>query len=207
MRPGGAGDFVGTFDVDLVDLLPVAVFHLVEGLVTQDASIVHQHIDPAEAVHGLLDDTRAVAHRVVVGDGTATGGADLFHHPVGGRGAGTFAVGGATQVVDHDLGTASGKQQCMGTAQAAASPGDDHHAILQTDRLAHAHGSRQVQVSRVSAANGGQTIKLTQAECRAITQGDGHGAAVRPIAGKPAPTGIAHDVKSMRSRWEPACRR
>jgi len=33
------------------------------------------------------------------------------------------------------------------------------------------------------------------------------GAAVRPIAGKPAPTGIAHGLGAMRSRWELACRR
>ncbi|MNC39934.1 hypothetical protein D3C75_886210 [compost metagenome] len=33
------------------------------------------------------------------------------------------------------------------------------------------------------------------------------GAALQPIAGKPAPTGTAHGLKSMRSGWEPACRR
>ncbi|AHZ79339.1 hypothetical protein DW66_4840 [Pseudomonas putida] len=59
----------------------------------------------------------------------------------------------------------------------------------------------------MSAASGGWTIKLTQAECLAITQHDGYGAALRPIAGKPAPKPTAPASRHALYLWEPACRR
>src|SRR5690606_23020961 len=89
--PGGAGNLVGTLDVDLVDQVPVGVLHLVERLVAQDAGFVHDHVDAAEAVQRALHDLATVGHRVMVGHGFATGGADLGGHLVRGRGIGTFA--------------------------------------------------------------------------------------------------------------------
>ncbi|WOB58095.1 MULTISPECIES: hypothetical protein [Pseudomonas] len=54
----------------------------------------------------------------------------------------------------------------------------------------------------MSAASGGWTIKLTQAECLAITQHDGYGAALRPIAGKPAPKPTAPASRHALYLWE-----
>ena len=144
MRPGGAGDLVGAFDVDLVNQVPVGVFHLVEGLVAQDAGVVHHHIDAAEGVQGALHDLLAVGHRVMVGHRGAARLADFRHHLVRRRGVGAFAVGAAAQVVDHHLGTMLGEQQGMGTTQAAAGPGDDYNLILKTDGVAHAALPRQI---------------------------------------------------------------
>ncbi|MCY1392665.1 hypothetical protein D9M71_75440 [compost metagenome] len=128
----------------LVDLLPVAVFHFVEGLVAQDPGIIDQHIDPAKGIQCLLDNTRPVGHRIMVGQRRATRFTNLRHHPVGRRGAGAFALGRAAQIIDHHPRTVAGKQQGMRSAQAAASSGDNHHFIVQAHRIAHAQHSREI---------------------------------------------------------------
>jgi len=128
--------------VDLVDQLPVGVFHLVEGLVTQDAGVVHHHVDAPEAVHGLLDDFLAIGHRVMVGHCAAAGLADLRHHAVSRRGIGALAMSTATQVVDHYLGAQLGKQQGMGAPQAAAGTGDNYHFVVKTHGITHHRPSR-----------------------------------------------------------------
>src|SRR5690606_27290543 len=79
----------------------------------------------------------AIGHRIVVGHRLATGSADLGHHLVGSRSAGTFAMGAATQVVDHYSGTVPGKQQRMGATETTASTGNDHNLIFKTDGFTH----------------------------------------------------------------------
>jgi len=131
VRPGGAGDFVGAFDVHPVNQVPVAVVHFVEGLVAQNASVVDHHIDTAKGVEGILHNPVTVGDRVMIGFGDAAGFANLSHHAVGGRGTGAFALGGTAQVVDQHFRAMSGEQQRMGTAQPAAGTGDDHDLILK----------------------------------------------------------------------------
>ncbi|MNV97180.1 hypothetical protein D3C71_1922700 [compost metagenome] len=73
-------NFVGTFDMHLIDLLPIAVVHLVKSLVTQDAGIVDQHINPSKRVQCLLDNTLTIGHRIMVGHRAATRFTNLRHH-------------------------------------------------------------------------------------------------------------------------------
>lgn len=82
--PGGPAALVGAVEVHLHDQVPVGVLHLLEGDVAQDARVVQQHVHPAEAVHGRLDDLLAVLHGVVVGHGHAALALDLLNHLVGG---------------------------------------------------------------------------------------------------------------------------
>ncbi|MNO94160.1 hypothetical protein D3C76_857740 [compost metagenome] len=144
-----------------------------EGLVAQDPGIVDQHIDPAKGIQCLLDNTRPVGHRIMVGQRRATRFTNLRHHPVGRRGAGAFAMGRAAQIIDHHPRTVAGKQQGMRSAQAAASSGDNHHFIVQAHRIAHAQHSREIsRNARVSASTGQRTIKRAQGEWQAIRPED-----------------------------------
>ena len=131
MGPGGAGDFVGAFDMHAVHQVPVGVFHFVEGFVAQDAGIVDHHVDAAKGVEGVLHNLVTVGDRVVVGFGDPARFANLGHHTVGRRGIGAFALGGTAEIVDQHLGPVSGEQQRMGPAQSAAGTGDDHDLILE----------------------------------------------------------------------------
>jgi len=131
MRPGGAGNFVGTFDMHPVNQVPVAVVHFVEGLVAQDAGVVHHHVDTAEGIQGVLYDFLAVGDGIMVGFGDTAGFADLCDHTVGRRRIGALALGGTAEIVDQHFGPVPGEQQRMGPAQPAAGTGDDHDLILE----------------------------------------------------------------------------
>lgn len=120
-----------------VDQVPVGVFHLVKGLVAQDARVVDHHIDAPVGVQRLLNDVRAVGHRVMIGNRLATGLANLLHHPVGCGTVRALALGAATQVVDHHSGAMAGEQQGMGTPQSAAGPGHDHDLVFEADGISH----------------------------------------------------------------------
>ncbi|MNO80364.1 hypothetical protein D3C76_715710 [compost metagenome] len=123
--------------MDLVDQVPVGVVHLVEGLVAQDAGVVHHHVDAAEGFDRAAHDVFPVGHRIVVGHRGAAGGADFRHHAVGGGGAGALAMGAAAEIVDHHLRAVAGEQQRMGASEAAAGAGDDHHLVVETQGITH----------------------------------------------------------------------
>jgi hypothetical protein len=108
--------------------------HLGEGLVAQDAGVVHQDVDASPAAHrvghhglhrGLVGDRGAVGHR------GAAGRLDLSHHRFGG-GEG-LALGRAAEVVDHDPRSPRGQCQRMLSAQAPARAGDDGHLAVESD--------------------------------------------------------------------------
>ena len=69
--------------------------HLGEALVTQDAGIVDEDVDPSPCVHGVFDHAfcaLTVRHRAAVGKGFTAGGFDLGNHLLGRLGATTGAV-------------------------------------------------------------------------------------------------------------------
>lgn len=126
----------------LVDQIPIGVFHLVKALVAQDAGVVHQHVDTTEVVQCGLHDPVAVGHRVVIGHGSAAESPDLFYHLVRRRCAGALAVGAAAQVIDHHPRAMTSEQQRVGSTEAAASSGDYHHLIFETDGITHRQAPR-----------------------------------------------------------------
>ena len=65
------GDVQGALQVDVDHRVDRVVIHLVECLVSQDPGVVDQDIDPAEGVHGGVDDGASPCrrgHAVAVGD-------------------------------------------------------------------------------------------------------------------------------------------
>jgi len=69
--------------VDLEYQVPVVVLHVLEAYVAQDAGVVDEHVDTAEALDGSVDDAVAELDRVVVGHGLAAGGLDLVDDDIG----------------------------------------------------------------------------------------------------------------------------
>jgi hypothetical protein len=60
VRPSSAGALVGASDVDLHDEVPVLVLHVLEADVSQNASIVDEHVDSAKGLDGSLDNLVAI---------------------------------------------------------------------------------------------------------------------------------------------------
>lgn len=83
VRPGGAGNLVGTGNVDLHDQVPVLVGEVLEADITENTGIVDDDVDAAESLDGSLDDLVAVLDAVVVGDSLAASGLDLIDNNVG----------------------------------------------------------------------------------------------------------------------------
>lgn len=77
---------VCSFDVDLVDEIPVLLLHVLEADIAQNAGIVDEHIDAPEIVNGRLDDGVSILDRIVVGDGLAACSADRLDDFVCGLG-------------------------------------------------------------------------------------------------------------------------
>ncbi len=73
---------VCSLDVHLHNQIPVLVSHILEADISQDASIVDQHINTTKCIDGRLDDPIAILHAVIVGHGFAAGRADLLDYNI-----------------------------------------------------------------------------------------------------------------------------
>jgi hypothetical protein len=82
MRPRGSCALESTLDMDVIDQIPVLIFHVLEADITQNASVVEEDIDAAEVVNGGLNDALAIFNAVVVGDCLTTSGFDLVDDQV-----------------------------------------------------------------------------------------------------------------------------
>ena len=117
--------------------------HLEEHAVAQDAGVVHEDVEAAEAVDRLLDQVLGsvpVGHVVVVGDGLAAVAANDLRHFLGGPLVGALAPDRAAQVVDDDLGTLLGEQQRLAPPDAVPGTGDDRD--LPVDQTHSKHPSK-----------------------------------------------------------------
>ncbi len=120
--------------VDADDRVELVLAHRDEHAVTQDARVVHDDVEVAEARHGLVDHGLGPgegAHAVGVGHGLAARGGDLVGHGLGRRDVRARSVDRAAQVVDHDLGPERGEEQRVLAADATSAPGDDRDPVLQ----------------------------------------------------------------------------
>lgn len=66
-----------------VNQIPVLVFHVLEGNVTQDTGVVNEDVDAAKVLDGGVDNGLAILDAVVVGDGLTAGLANLFDDLIG----------------------------------------------------------------------------------------------------------------------------
>lgn len=70
--------------MDLGDKVPVLILQVLEGDISEDTSVVDQHVDRAELLHRSLNDLVTELDRVVVGNGLTTGLPDLLNNDIGG---------------------------------------------------------------------------------------------------------------------------
>lgn len=80
--------------MDLVDQLPVLIFHVLEADVPQDAGIIDENVNTAKILNGSVDDLVSEFDAVVVGNGFAPGGFDLFHDQICGLDSARDALAG-----------------------------------------------------------------------------------------------------------------
>ncbi|MGY3080754.1 hypothetical protein ACVWZZ_007162 [Bradyrhizobium sp. LM6.10] len=107
--------------------------HLVEDHVAQDAGIVDDAVEPAEMIGRGLHDLAGgdgFGHRLEIGDRGAAALLDLLDHFLSGGCARTGAVGGATGIVDHDLGAFRRAEQRDLAPDAAPCTGNDDDLVL-----------------------------------------------------------------------------
>jgi hypothetical protein len=150
VRPRGGRHAVRAEHVHAVDEVPVVGAHLGVGDVAQDARVVDHDVDAPEGVERALHDLGAVFDGVVVGDGLAAGGANVFDHLVGRGARATAARVRAAEVVDDHLRAAAREQQRVRATQAVAGPRDDRDLPIEAELVRHS-------VSRNLVACGGDS--------------------------------------------------
>ena len=165
---------VGAVQMHLDDGVPFVQAHLVEKAVTQDAGVVHHHIDATKMIQGCLHDavgTGRLAHAVGVGHGLAAQGLDFVDHLLRGAGIGALTGDGCANVIDHQAGAFARHGQGNVTANAATRARHHHdlaldhaglfcvtHVVLlfnSTFKLCWATGRPPVLCSKSAAPPGG----------------------------------------------------
>ena len=109
------------------DGVEVLFGHVPDGGVAHDPGIVHQDVEPAVGVDGLLDHGAGILEAgdvAVVGRGLAAALGDDVHGEVGVPTL-TLAADRAAQIVDDDLGPLLGQLHGVTPADAVPGPGDD----------------------------------------------------------------------------------
>lgn len=78
VRPCSSCALVCAQDVNLVDQVPVCLFHVLEADIAQDTSIVDENIDPPKGIDRSLDDVLSVLNGVIVGNRLTACGFDFL---------------------------------------------------------------------------------------------------------------------------------
>ena len=116
--------------------VPVLFRLVVKGAISEDTGVVDDDVYLAVGVQRRLDDRLSAfggVDTIVVRGRLAAGGLDLAHHLVRHGGAGAGAVSGASEVVHDDLCAARGEEEGVGAAKSAAGPGDNSHAVIESN--------------------------------------------------------------------------
>lgn len=58
--------------MDIVDQIPILIFHVLKANISKDAGIVDKNIDTAEVLNGSLNDLVSEFYAIVVGYGVST---------------------------------------------------------------------------------------------------------------------------------------
>jgi len=119
--------------VDPDDRVPLVLGHVDQHPVPEDAGVVHQDVEGAEGIHGVLNHPFGAVpagHVLGVGDRLAARVQDLPHDLVGRAFGASVAVQGGPDVVDHDLRPVGGQEEGVLATDATARPGDDAHATF-----------------------------------------------------------------------------
>ena len=116
------------------DVVPLAVGHVDDRAVPQNAGVVDQHVQRSELLDRELDQpvrARGGGDVIATRDRLAACGSDLRHDLLSRSLVTARAVGPAAEVVHHDLGPLGGEQQGVLATQAATGPGDDGNPVVK----------------------------------------------------------------------------
>ena len=120
------------------DGVPVVLAHREQHAIAEDAGVVHDDVDVAERVDGLLHHGTGLVEDgdiAAVDDRLAAHCLNLGHDVLGRSGVGATTGGIATKVVDDDFGAFRRHHQCVFAADAAAGAGDQRDLSVE-----NAHG-------------------------------------------------------------------
>ena len=116
------------------DAVPLLLAHVDDDAVAEDAGVVHEHVEVAERVDGLLDEPASavpVGDVLPVDDRLAAHGADVVDRLLGGRGVGAATLLVAAEVVDDDLGALAREEERVLPTEPPAGAGDDGDPTVQ----------------------------------------------------------------------------
>jgi hypothetical protein len=120
--------------VDRDDEVPVLDIHLEHALVAEDARVVDEDVDPAEAVdrrlHYLLGAV-PLGDAVVVRHRLAARRLDLVADLLCGSGVRSLAFHRAAEVVYYNLRSTARKKKGVSAAEASAGPGNNRNSIIK----------------------------------------------------------------------------
>ena len=142
-----------THQVHIDHQFEIGNLHLGEALVTQDAGVVHQDIDAAPGVHGLLHHG---LHRHEVGHGRAVGNrlaarcSDLVDYGLrraDGPGAGG-AIPRTAQVINQHAGATRRQCERMLASQSAAGASNDGHTAGEIESHESLSTKKREQMNR-----------------------------------------------------------
>ena len=137
MRNRGAGEMEPGIDADRDHAIPDGRRGLFESGEDDQAGVVHQGVQPAEARHGEVDDALAgggILQVLVAGGSRAALCRDLRDDAVGDRWIEAAAVLRHAGIVHDDGAAARGDQAGIGGAKAPPCPGDDSDLAVEANR-------------------------------------------------------------------------
>ena len=119
MTDGGAGDPERRLEMDVEDVVPLLVGHVLDGAVPGEAGVVDDDVEAAEGLDRGADEAVAEIRRGHVA------GADRGRAAEVSDGGGGLLGGSGVEVVDHDAGALARQLERDGPADAPARPRHD----------------------------------------------------------------------------------
>ena len=116
--------------MNLINVGPVGLGHVMKADVAQEACIVDQDIDAAKGVHCRLDNLPPVDHGIGIGNCLTSGSLDFGHNLICRAHVGAVTLGRRTEIVDKYLGAARCQQQGVCTAKPTTCPGNNCNATI-----------------------------------------------------------------------------
>ena len=101
VRPSGLGHLEGTVQVNVQNQLEILFLHLLERSITQNTSVIDDHMDSTKVLDGSLNNLVSIQNVVVVGHGNSSSLLDLVYHNIGSFGV-TSLTGSTTSTGDND---------------------------------------------------------------------------------------------------------
>ena len=126
-------DLKGAADMNVIDQVPVLLFHFVEGLVSKNTRIVNHYVNLSERIHRGLDDLVAIGDRVIVSDSFAATRFDFVHDDVCRGLISAITKSRTTKIIDDNFSASLTHFKCVGSAKAITGSGNYDHSVIKSD--------------------------------------------------------------------------